>query len=122
MTPQQMVEHMIDQVQYTNGKKFGTCRRTPEEAAANKQIMIYTDAQIPRNVILGTLPEKYAYENLESALDQLMEELKDFDEYFKEPGVTAVHGGFGPMNHGEWLIWHNKHFTHHFKQFGLLPL
>lgn len=121
MKSQQMVEHLVNEVEYTNGKKAAGCDRPPEEANKDKAVMIYTDAQIPKNVILEPLPENYRYASLEIAIKQLMRELDDFDEYFKEPGITSIHFGFGAMNHQEWLIWHGKHFTHHFKQFGLLP-
>jgi len=120
MTPQQMVEHLIDQVQYTNGTKIPTCDVSEEEAYQRKQKGLDLQYEIPRNIVLGTLPETYQYENLEAAINQLMTELELFDEYFKEPGKTELHGGFGPMNYQEWQIWHGKHFTHHFKQFGLI--
>ncbi|MBB5396451.1 hypothetical protein [Mucilaginibacter sp. AK015] len=120
MTPQQMIEHLIDQVQYTNGTKTPTCDASPEQAAAAKQRGIYTPEPIPRNVILGKLPDSLLYPDMRTAIDQLMAELESFDSFFKKPGVTVLHGGFGPMNYTEWLIWHNKHFTHHLTQFGLI--
>jgi hypothetical protein len=120
MNPQQMVEHMIVQVEYSDGKKVTTCDLSPEEAAQAKHKWIYTDAQILQNLILGPLPEHFQYAGLETAIAQLMKELADFDEYFKVPGITAVHAGYGAMNHKEWITWHNKHFAHHFKQFNLL--
>jgi hypothetical protein len=120
MKPQQMVEHLVDQVQWTNGKKITTCDRPPEEAEKGKQKMIYTDAEIPKNIFLEDLPVHYLYADIPAAIDQLMVELDDFDQYFKLPGITAIHGGFGPMTYQEWIIWHGKHFGHHLRQFGLL--
>jgi len=121
MMPQQMVEHLIDQIQYTNGKKTGFCERSADEAAKSKIKGIYTDSRIPKNVVLGPLPDHYEYANLQTAIDQLMAELNVFDQYFKAPGTTAMHGDFGPLDYKEWQIWHNKHFTHHLIQFGLFP-
>src|SRR4051812_1825116 len=86
MKPQQMVEHLVDQVQWTNGKKITTCDRPPEEAEKGKQKMIYTDAGIPKNVFLEELPADYLYSDIPAAIDQLMTELDDFDQYFKTPG------------------------------------
>jgi oxepin-CoA hydrolase/3-oxo-5,6-dehydrosuberyl-CoA semialdehyde dehydrogenase len=120
MTPQQMVEHLVDQVQWTNGKKIPTCDIYAEKAERSKQVMIYTDAQIPKNVILGDLPGNYEYPDIEAAINQLMTELDEFYHYFEEPGISCIHGGFGPMDHKEWIIWHNKHFTHHLRQFNLI--
>jgi hypothetical protein len=119
MTPQQMVEHLIDQVQYTNGKKVPFCEVPDEQAELAKQANIYSPLEIPRNVTRGELPKKLIYPDLPTAIQQLMNELGDFDKYFSRPGTTAIHGAFGPMNYKEWLIWHRKHFTHHLNQFGL---
>lgn len=121
MNPQQMVEHLIEQVQYTNGTKEPFCEVSEEEAMRAKLANIYSDREIPKNVILGELPDQLRYPDLQTAIDQLMTELDTFDQYFKTPGTTAIHGGFGAMNEAEWLIWHSKHFKHHLKQFGLMP-
>ena len=120
MKPQQMVEHLINQVEWTNGKRIATCDRTPEEAEKRKNMMIYTGAEIPKNLFVEELPVRYRYKNIPEAIDQLMNELDDFDRYFKTPGAISVHAGFGPMTYNEWVIWHGKHFTHHLKQFGLV--
>lgn len=121
MKPQQMVEHLIESVENTNGKKVTTCDRPPEDAHRSKQQGVYTDNEIPKNVILGPLPDEYIYSDIKSAIAKLMAELKDFDMHFKSPGTTSVHSGFGSMDYDEWLIWHGKHFTHHLKQFSVWP-
>ena len=120
MKPQQMVEHLIDQVQYTNGKKEPFCEVSEEEARLAKQLNIYTDLEIPKNVIFGDISDQLTYPDLIGAVNQLMIELADFERYFKKSGTIAIHGGFGPMNYEEWIIWHSKHFKHHLKQFGIL--
>jgi hypothetical protein len=121
MEPQQMVEHLITNVRYTNGKQTGTCDRPADAVEKSKNNGIYTDSRIPKNVILGSLPIHYEYDNLQEAIDQLMVELEDFDQYFETPGAVAIHGGFGPLDYYEWQVWHSKHFSHHLVQFGLLP-
>jgi oxepin-CoA hydrolase/3-oxo-5,6-dehydrosuberyl-CoA semialdehyde dehydrogenase len=115
-----MVEHLVDQVEYSKGKKTTTCDRPAEEAEKDRQLWLHTDIQIPHNLVLKAPTEDYVYDSMETAIKQLMIELNDFDQYLKEPGTTAIHGGFGPMNHHEWVLWHNKHFTHHLRQFDLL--
>jgi len=120
MTPQQMVEHMADQITWTNGKQTCTCSRTPEEAEKVRQRMIYTDAELPKNIVSGTLPSEYVYPNIATAVDAIMNELADFDTHYQQSNVKEMHPGFGLMNHNEWIIWHNKHFTHHLKQFGVI--
>jgi len=121
MNARQMIEHLVEEVKWANGKKTCTCDRTEEEAAKSKQVMIYTDAPIPKNVVLEELPKEFLYPDKETAINQLMIELDDLDHHFKQPGIiTTMHGGFGPLNYQEWLIWHSKHFTHHLRQFKLL--
>lgn len=121
MRAQQMLEHLIDQVQYTNGSKIPFCDVAADEALRRKARMLAEDVEIPRNVILGDLPEAHAFPGLHEATQQLMLELDRFDQFLAKPGSTAIHGTYGPMNHAEWVIWHSRHFRHHLKQFGLLP-
>src|ERR1700712_4007755 len=82
MKPQQMVEHLVDQVEWTNGKKIPTCDRPADEAYQGKMQMVYTDAEIPKNVFLENLPESYIYPNIEAAINALMLELDAFDLNF----------------------------------------
>lgn len=120
MNARQMVEHLVDQVQYTNGKKIPYCDFPADVAESAKQEMFLTNPDIPKNLFLSNLPAHFTYSNLDEAIEQFMLELDAFDAYFKTPGATAIHGAYGPMNYEEWIFWHNKHFTHHFKQFGLI--
>ena len=50
--------------------------------------------------------------------------LSNLDRFLKDkPGkerVTTAHFYYGWFNYHEWLIFHYRHFRHHFKQFGLL--
>src|SRR5471030_590775 len=59
MTPQQMVEHLAQNVEYTNGKKTAISTLLPDEAEADKRAKVHSDFQMPRNVNLGPLPEYY---------------------------------------------------------------
>jgi len=123
MNPQQMIEHLIDCVRDTNGKTFSPFTRNKKEAQAEKELMVYTDMELPRGIKASGIPEipsPCVYKNLDEAIAQLNNELDDFEIYFKVDGRTAVHPGYGPMNYDEWVFFHGKHFTHHFKQFGLL--
>ncbi|PAW93741.1 hypothetical protein CKK33_09645 [Mucilaginibacter sp. MD40] len=120
MAAQQMIEHLIEQVQYTNGVKVPVDTGLPADYAERKQRWVYTDELIPRNLVLGQLPDKLTYTGLETARQQLLAELETFHAYYRaNPGIMVLHGGFGMMDYHEWVLWHNKHFTHHFKQFGL---
>jgi len=119
MKPQQMIEHLVESVEYTNGKNVSVCDRPTEKAEAAKQSGLQPDFVIPHNINLGPLPENYRFVTLDSAVSQLLLELEDFDSYFKAPDIKSIHFAFGPMDRQEWLIWHGKHFIHHFRQFGI---
>jgi oxepin-CoA hydrolase/3-oxo-5,6-dehydrosuberyl-CoA semialdehyde dehydrogenase len=61
------------------------------------------------------------YSDLERAKKKFFEEINNFEEYFKEnPEIKPINATFGPLNYEEWVAFHNKHFTHHFTQFGLI--
>jgi hypothetical protein len=56
MKPRQMIEHLVSQVQWTNGKKIAIFERPAEAAARSKQKMVYTDAYLLQNIVIDTLP------------------------------------------------------------------
>jgi len=119
---QNMVEHLVEAVEYTNGKKFTELDVTPEVATEAKAKCVNEDFEIPKNVpgFLSDKMKSKRFNNLEAAIKQLNEELDAFHLYFATPNRIATHAAFGPMNYREWLLWHGKHFAHHFNQFGLI--
>ncbi len=124
MKAQNMIEHLAIIMEHTNGKRTTSQRTTEDEAKALKQMMIYTDAEIPKGLkspLAGEGADPFRFLNFGEAKKNLNIQLDDFEEYFKNnPSATPVQPRFGPLNHSEWIILHNKHFTHHFKQFGLI--
>jgi oxepin-CoA hydrolase/3-oxo-5,6-dehydrosuberyl-CoA semialdehyde dehydrogenase len=124
MRPQNMVEHLALVTEHTNGKRIAAQRTTEDEAKAAKQIIIYSDAEIPQGLkspLAGEGADPFRFSNLDEAKQDLNKQLDDFETYFKRnPSATPVQPRFGPLTYNEWVILHNKHFTHHFKQFGLM--
>lgn len=123
LTPISLIEHLITTLEYTNGKKKAVCNLTPEQIEKRKQVVIYSDTELPKGIktpVSKDDPEATAFSGLPESIIALNKELDDFEKYFATGGVTAVHPGFGELNYQEWQIFHGKHFTHHFKQFGLL--
>ncbi len=124
MKSQNMIEHLATVMQYTNGKKTIAQRTTDDEARMARQALIYTDAEIPQGLkspLLGEAADPFMFPGLEEAKKDLNDQLDDFEKYFKNnPDATCVQPRLGPLNHKEWIVFHNKHFTHHFKQFGLI--
>lgn len=122
LTSQQMLEHLVLTIQYTNGKKQTECNLPKEEVERKKQVMIYSDAEMPMGIktpVKRDDPAAATFQDLQTAISALNKELDDFEKYFTTEDTTSVHPGFGELNYTEWLIFHGKHFTHHFKQFGI---
>lgn len=124
MKAQNMIEHLALVMQHTNGKKQAPQRTTDEEAKKMKDMMIYTDAEIPQGLkspLAGETADPFTYASLDEAKKHLNDELDEFENCFAaNPSATFIQPRMGALTHDEWIIFHNKHFTHHFKQFGLV--
>jgi oxepin-CoA hydrolase/3-oxo-5,6-dehydrosuberyl-CoA semialdehyde dehydrogenase len=123
MSPQHMVEHLCFIVQISNGKMPIRLFYPDEKAAKIKAYTIHSNNEIVigfRAPMLPAEPVPLIFSDLKEAVDHLREDLIDFDEYFRQnPGASPTNPTMGPLNYDEWIIFHNKHFTHHFRQFNL---
>ena len=123
MSAQHMVEHLILTVQTGNGKLTIECFNQPEKLPALKRYL-YSDRPLPKlfiNPLIGPdlLPLKF--KSLEEAIEHLKKEVDDYELYFQQnPEVKPVNATFGELNKEEWDKFHQKHFTHHLSQFGLV--
>lgn len=117
-----MIEHLIEAVQYTNGKKIAELEFPLDQASGMKQFMVYSDFEMPKDQKghLSDASKTIKFKDLNTAVSELNKEIDAFEHFFEIENRTAMHHAFGQMNHDEWIRWHGKHFTHHFKQFGLL--
>jgi hypothetical protein len=85
MKAQNMIEHLSNVLQYTNGKKQIAQRTTVEEGLKAKQAFIYSDAAMatglksPLVPVEGPIP--FEFSNLEEAKRHLIQELDDFESY-----------------------------------------
>jgi oxepin-CoA hydrolase/3-oxo-5,6-dehydrosuberyl-CoA semialdehyde dehydrogenase len=124
MKPQHMVEHLVKTLEFSNGKMLLTLKATEVEAKLAKERFIYTDVEMPQGLkssLLGDVPDPFKYPGLDEAKKILIQELDEFHNHFmNHPSASFIHPRLGSLNYQEWIIIHNKHFTHHFKQFGLL--
>jgi hypothetical protein len=124
MKPQSMIEHLAKTLQFSNGKKEIAQRNSDEEALRAKQNFIYTDVEMPmglKSLLVGEGPIPFELSSLDEAKENLKKELDDFETYHaSHPEALFIQPRLGKLNHKEWIIFHNKHFTHHFKQFGLI--
>lgn len=125
MTPQQMVEHLQFSLAVTTGAKIMKVI-TPWYMQPFLKFFILSNRPIPKNIKFpgnkeGKLPPlKYA--SLEEAKAQLIRAIEDTIYFMrKSPEVKTSHPLGGVFTPDNWRIFHYKHFTHHLRQFGLLP-
>jgi hypothetical protein len=121
MSAQQMVEHLSDSIKISSGK-LKLSLQIPEDSISKMQEILSSDKEIPKNseVPFANKDLPMRNEELALAIDEFLLEWIDFEEHFYEnPNSTEIHPYYGPLNYEQWLRAHSKHFTHHFKQFGL---
>lgn len=125
MSPQHMIEHLIFAIMFSNGKAPQDLIWPENKADRIRGIMIDSSRPLPMGFKIPLLPENdvlpLIHSNLDEAISALFAELDEFDRWFTEyPDSTPNHPTMGALGHGEWIVFHNKHFTHHFGQFGLV--
>ena len=128
MTPQHMVEHLTIAVQSSTGKIVFDRFITPENRIAIAKRFLNSSRPLPKLFVNEVISEEIgegliplSNNDLSSAIIELKKEVEYFDEYFTiNPEAKPINATFGPLDHEEWITFHNKHFTHHLAQFGLL--
>ncbi|MEM6697899.1 MAG: hypothetical protein AAF599_05860, partial [Bacteroidota bacterium] len=61
------------------------------------------------------------FDSLEGAKAALIKSLEEVKEKYKtDPDFKAFNPTFGDLNAYEWKLYCQKHFQHHFEQFGLM--
>jgi len=124
MTPQHMVEHLAFAVRFSNGKEPQQHHYAADKEQKIKAFIIGTNNDMPIGFKSPVMPLEelpvLTHSNLTNAIDNLKTELNDFDNYFiNQPLSKPINPTMGELNYQEWVRFHNRHFTHHFKQFGL---
>ena len=123
MSAQHMVEHLIQAVRMSDGKLIVKCY-SPEDRLPTLKKILMSDRPLPRNFInpiLGDSLPDLEFDSLETAKSKFFREIIEFFEYYdKNPGAVFINTIFGELNKDEWMQFHQKHFAHHFNQFGLM--
>ena len=125
MTAQHMVEHLAFAIRFSNGKEPQQHHYPTDKEQKIKAFVIGTDKDMPVGFKSPVLPAEglstLKHLSLSNAIDNLKTELNDFDNYFlKHRSDKPINPTMGELNYKEWVRFHNRHFTHHFKQFRLL--
>jgi len=122
MTAQHMVEHLTNTINASNGRKQLSPTATEAEIAKAREFLM-SETPIPRGIQTtpnGELPP-LRHKSLEKAKEELTAALDAFeDHHAQNPDAKYAHPRFGYLNRQEWDRFHNKHFAHHLKQFGLI--
>ena len=122
MTPQHMVEHLRKAVQSSiNEIKFNIY--TEERKIPALKRFLLGERPLPKEFInpaIGPNLLPLEFNDLGTAIKELEKVINRYDQFFKDnPLIKTAHPVFGFLSKEEWDIFHQKHFTHHFSQFGL---
>ena len=124
LTPQHVLEHLIMSLHISTNKRKIEFLGDQEVAKKIKATLIYSDAEVPQGVKNPLLTDELPplkFKNIEEAKEELKAELEYYYSYkTQNPVATAVHMRMDVLTIDEWSTMHSKHFTHHFKQYGLL--
>lgn len=123
MTPQHMVEHLSLVLTISNGKRDVT-QVSPNEKIPFLIKFLEGPEPLPKGFkapfISKDILPALTFKDMETSLDRLYSEIDGFEKFYEAgPTVKKIHPVFGPLDKRQWIIFHNKHFTHHLKQFDL---
>lgn len=124
MTAQHMLEHLIVLFKISIGRiKIPVISK--EEDFPKLKAYLMKDGPMRRSIPSPTGKSELQplrSSSLAEAKEMLIKETEGFLAVVKtQPDFVAVHPFGGPMTAEEWLLFHRKHFKHHFIQFGLIP-
>nr|WP_299054954.1 DUF1569 domain-containing protein [uncultured Polaribacter sp.] len=121
MNAQQMIEHLSLLMQVSCGK-IAANHFVEEEKSKRRKTFLDTEEELQigfKAPLLSEEPTPVKFESIEIAIEDLVSQIIVFQNHFKT-AKTENHPFFGELDNIYWTKFHTKHFTHHFKQFGLL--
>ena len=123
MNAQQMIEHLSAVTQIANGN-WVVNTFVSDEKTARRKPFLNTDAELQigfKASFLAEEPNELKFNSIQEAIDDLLDQVTLFVKVFADDDKkTVVHPFFGELNFDDWQKFQVKHFTHHFKQFGLV--
>lgn len=122
MSAQHMVEHLVLTFRICNGTMEVEIVTDDRLLPIQKRFLLGSKP-LPKlfiNPIIGENLLPLEFDNLETAKDELINSLNKYEKHFIiNSDSTPAHPVFGLLNKTEWDVFHNKHFEHHFAQFGI---
>lgn len=122
MNAQRMIEHLSDSLRMASGKEIFDLV-TPDDKLDRMLAFLDSDKPMAKNIEVNFAGKDVTLRNeeLELAIDELVDEWLYFEGIFEEqPTLRTIHPYYGSLSYNEWLKVHKKHLTHHFQQFGLI--
>ncbi len=123
MSAQQMIEHLSAVTQIANGN-WNVDVFVSDEKAKRRQPFLNTDNELQigfKASFVSEDPVPLKFSSIDKAVDDLLYQISYFFEVFNtDNDRVIVHPFFGALNFEQWKKFQIKHFTHHFKQFGLV--
>ncbi len=123
MTPQHMVEHLIVSTKMSNGGLHIPCRLPAEMIPKYRAFLLESDGEMEKGIKAGGIDGllDLRYPSLDVAIEKLESEIDKFHAYFAaNPDAKIENPVLAEIGYADWKIFHKKHYTHHFKQFGLV--
>jgi len=121
LSPQEMIEHLIFSVKVSSGK-IESKIVTPKEKINKAVSFVHSKKPMPKNLVVPFFknPPPLVFSSIKESVSVLEKELLFFHVFFKKnPAKKTAHPVFGWLSYKEWCLLHEKHFRHHFEQFGL---
>jgi oxepin-CoA hydrolase/3-oxo-5,6-dehydrosuberyl-CoA semialdehyde dehydrogenase len=120
-----MVEHIEQQYLFATNQKGEFEIATPAEHLEKFRETVFNHRPFPKEhkhpLMKQGENEDLQYADLETAKAKLIEAMENYEQFFKEnPELRTKNVVFGMMDKFEWDLLANKHFDHHFRQFGIL--
>jgi hydroxymethylglutaryl-CoA reductase len=121
MNGQQMIEHLSFLLQISNGT-IDADYYVSDEKSARRKPFLNTEGELQvgfKATMLSEEPSELKFNSVGEAINDLFIQMDNFNLHFKTVKAEN-HPFFGELDFEYWQKFHTKHFTHHFKQFGLV--
>ncbi|WP_420851005.1 DUF1569 domain-containing protein [Polaribacter marinus] len=123
MNSQQMIEHLSAVTQIANGN-WKVDAFVSDDKMARRRPFLNTENELQMGFkasFLSEEPNDLKFTSIDAAIDDLINQIQVFVKVFTDDkNRIIVHPFFGELDFDYWKKFQVKHFTHHFKQFGLV--
>lgn len=122
MSAQRMVEHLNESIQMSMDANHDVALQIPDDKIEWMQQYLASDKPLIQNFKAIFAPEEapLKHEEIELAVDEFIDVWLSFEDFcVEQPDARILHPYYGELNIEQWRRMHQKHFTHHFNQFGI---